>query len=144
MEDNMHLMKWQPVNEMMELNDLFNRSFQRNGYSNGKNTPRLALDIYETEENLVLRAALPGAKKEDIRVELEEQLLTVTAEVTQPELPENAQSLLSESNFGQVTRTLRIPHRLDVDNSKGTFVDGVLEVTFPKAPEARRKSITIE
>jgi len=140
----MTLMKWQPVNEMMELSNLLDRSFRSNGHNYNNRQPKLALDIYETEENLVLRAALPGAKKEDISVEFEEQLLTVTAQVAEPELPEGAQSLLQESLHGTVTRTLRIPHRLDVENSKGTFLDGVLEVTFPKAPEARRKTITIE
>lgn len=140
----MNLVRWQPVNEMMELGNILNRAFERNGFPPTGRTPQLALDIYETEENLVLRATLPGASKEDISVEFEEQLLTVTAKVKDHELPEGAQSLLKESLSGEVTRTLRIPHRLDVENSKGTFVNGVLEVTFPKAPEARRKSITIE
>ena len=140
----MNLVRWQPVNEMMELGNLLNKTFQRNGYPPVTHKPQLALDIYETQETLVLRATLPGAKKEDISVEFEEQLLTVSAKVDAFELPEGAQPLLQESNSGQVTRTLRIPHRLDVENSKGTFQNGVLEVTFPKAPEARRKSITIE
>ena len=139
----MTLMRWQPMNEMVDLSELFNRSFQRNG--NGQLEPlRLALDVFETEENLILRAAIPGATKEDIKVEFEDQYLTVTAQVNRPELPENAKSILQESTFGSVTRTLKIARRLDVENSKGTFVDGVLEGTFPKAPEACRKSITIE
>ena len=139
----MTLMRWQPMNEMVDLNELFNRSFQRNG-SSQMEPLRLALDVYETEENLILRAAIPGASKEDITVEFEDQFLTVTAKVNRPELPENAKSILQESTFGSITRTLKIARRLDVENSKGTFVDGVLEVTFPKAPEACRKSITIE
>jgi len=123
----MTLMRWQPMNEMVDLSELFNRSFQRNG--NGQLEPlRLALDVFETEENLILRAAIPGATKEDIKVEFEDQYLTVTAQVNRPELPENAKSILQESTFGSVTRTLKIARRLDVENSKGTFVDGVLEV----------------
>ena len=92
----------------------------------------------------MVRAALPGVQKENIHVEFEEQLLTVSAEVMKPELAEGATSLLQESRYGKVSRTLRIPHRLNVEGSKGTFQDGVLEVTFPKAPEARRRSIVIE
>ena len=52
--------------------------------------------------------------------------------------------MLQESPFGKVTRSLKIPHRLDMENSKGSFTDGVLQVVFPKAPEARKKTITIE
>ena len=140
----MNLVRWTPVNEMMELGNMLNRTFQRNGFPHTHQALELALDIYETEENIVLRATLPGAAKEDISVEFEDQLLTVKATVNAFELPEGAKSLLQESAHGEVTRTLRIPHKLDVENSKGRFVDGVLEVTFPKAPEAKRKSIVIE
>lgn len=140
----MNLVRWTPVNEMMELGDMLNRSFRRNGYPHNHGRLDLALDLFETEEDIVLRATVPGAKKEDISVEFEDQLLTVKATVHPFELPEDAKSLLQESAHGEVTRTLRIPHKLDVENSKGRFADGVLEVTFPKAPEAKRKSITIE
>lgn len=141
----MNLMKWQPMSEVMELSDLLDRTFQRNGFNRSQTRlPRLSLDIYETEENLVLRAYLPGVKKEDISVEFEDQLLTVAAEVREPELPEGAANLLRESMHGKVSRTIKVPHRLNVEESKGTFVDGVLEVTFPKAAETRKKSIAIE
>lgn len=139
----MNLVRWTPVNEMMELGNLLNRTFQRNGFHNHQ-ALGLALDLYETEQNIVLRATVPGAKKEDISVEFEDQLLTVKALVKSFELPEDAKSLLWESTHGEVSRTLRIPHKLDVENSKGRFVDGVLEVTFPKAAEAKRKTIVIE
>lgn len=140
----MNLVRWTPVNEMMELGDILNRSFRRNGYPPSTSGLQLALDLFETESDIVLRANLPGAQKEDISVEFEDQLLTVKATVKAYELPEGATSLLQESSHGEITRTLRIPHKLDVDNSKGKFVDGILEVTFPKAPEAKRKSIVIE
>lgn len=141
----MTLMKWQPRNGRMELSDLLDQTFGKHTFHQSRATGlNLSLDIYETEDNLVLRAALPGALKEDIQVEFEEQILTVTATVNEPELPEGAKSLLNESHFGTVTRSLRIPHSLDIENSKGQFTNGVLEITFPKAPEARKKTITIE
>lgn len=140
----MKMMRWQPMNDMRELSTLLDRTFQSNGYPPKSNGLTLSLDIFETEEALTLRAALPGAKKENISVEFEDQILTVSAEVEKPELPEGAQSLLQESQVGRVTRSLKIPHRLDVENSKGTFTDGVLQVVFPKAAEARKKTITIE
>jgi HSP20 family protein len=140
----MNLVRWTPADEMMQLGDLLNRSFRRNGYPRSRGKLELALDLYETEENIVLRAAMPGATKEDITVEFEDQLLTVKAAVNPFERPEGSKSLLQESTHGEVTRTLRIPHKLDVENTKGRFTDGILEVTFPKKPEAKRKSIVIE
>ena len=101
----MSLMKWQPISNVMELNDLLERTFHQNGYPRSQTRgPKLALDVYETENNLVLRAALPGANKEDIKIELEEQILTVTATVNEPAMPEGAKSLLRESSYGTVTR----------------------------------------
>lgn len=135
----------QPFNEVMALSNLLDRSFQRNTHPTSKTSrPSLLLDIYETETDLVLRASLPGANKDSYTVEFEDQILTVRAEVAEPSLPEGTKTLLSESKFGEVKRTLRIPHRIDLEHSRGTFQDGVLEVNFPKAPESRRKRVVIE
>ena len=142
----MSVVKWHPVNEMLELGQLLQRSFEnsQNGYPRGKAGLSLSLDVYETEGELILTASLPGATREDMEIEYEDRLLTVRGTVKQPELPEGAKSLLSERPFGTVSRTLRLAHHLDVANSKATFVDGVLEVRLPKAAEARKKTITIE
>lgn len=142
----MSVVKWHPMSEMMELGNLLQRSFE-NGHSVTR--PRtgalsLALDVYETEGELVLTASLPGANREDLEVEYEDRLLTVRGTVKQPELPEGARSLLSERPYGTVSRTLRLAHHLDVANSKATFVNGVLEVRLPKAAEARKKTISIQ
>lgn len=139
----MSLIRWQPLNEMMEINNLLNNSFRRAGTPR-RTGPQLALDIYETEHELVLTASLPGARKEDLSVEFEDRLLTVRGTVAEPTLPEGATRLMQERTFGEVSRTLRIPHELSVEESKASFIDGVLEVRLPKAPEARKKSITIE
>ena len=144
----MSVVKWHPVNEMMELGNLLQRSFENEkngfGFHRGKAGPSLSLDVFETEGELVLTAALPGATREDLEVEYEDRLLTVRGTVKQPELPEGAKSLLSERPFGTVSRTLRLAHHLDVANSKATFVNGVLEVRLPKAAEARKRTISIE
>ncbi len=141
----MSVVKWHPVSEMMELGNLLQRSFDGNGFPpRGKNALPLALDVYETESELVLTASLPGANREDLEVEYEDRLLTVRGTVKAPELPEGAKSLLQERAFGTVSRTIRIAHHLDVANSKATFLNGLLEVRLPKAAEARKKTITIE
>jgi HSP20 family protein len=141
----MSVVKWHPVGEMLELGNLLQRSFEGNGFPRGRGAgPQLALDVYETEAELVLTASLPGATREDLEVEYEDRLLTVRGTVKAPELPEGAKSLLHERPHGSVTRTLRIAQHLDVANSKATFTNGLLEVRLPKAAEARKKTISIE
>lgn len=139
----MSLVKWHPVNDMLELGDLLQRTFDTKSYPRTRSGLDLALDVYETEQELVISAALPGATRGGLEVEFENHLLTVRGKVEAPELPEGAKSLLAERTHGTVSRTLRIPHNLDVENSKATFVDGILEVRLPKAPEARKKTINI-
>lgn len=144
----MSVVKWHPVGEMLELGNLLQRSFEGNGFPRARgghaNSVNLALDVYETEAELVLTASLPGATREDLEVEYEDRLLTVRGTVKAPELPEGAKSLLQERAHGTVSRTLRIAHHLDVANSKATFVNGLLEVRLPKAAEARKKTISID
>jgi HSP20 family protein len=129
---------------MLELGNLLQRSFDGNGYPRPKTGLNLSLDVYESETELVLTAALPGASREDLEIEYEDRLLTVRGTVKSPELPEGAKSLLNERPYGTVSRTIRIAHHLDVANSKATFLNGVLEVRLPKAAEARKKTISIE
>jgi HSP20 family protein len=140
----MSVVKWHPVNEMLELGNLLQRGFDSNGVGRPQNRLSLSLDVYETEGELVLTASLPGAAREDLELEFEDRMLTVRGTVKPTQLPEGARSLLSERAHGTVSRTLRIPHHLDVSNSKATFNNGLLEVHLPKAPEARKKTITIE
>ncbi len=139
----MSLVKWHPVNDMLEFGNLLQRSFEGNGYPRSRAGLNLTLDVYETEQELVVTASLPGATREGLEIEFENHLLTVRGKVEAPQLPEGAKSLLAERAHGSVSRTLRIPHNLDVENSRATFLDGVLEVHLPKAPEARKKTINI-
>lgn len=135
--------KWHPVNNMLELGNLLQKSFDVNGYPRPRSGLHLSLNVYETEQELVVTASLPGATRDSLEIEFENHLLTVRGTVETPQLPEGARSLLAERPHGTVSRTLRIPHNLDVENSSATFVDGVLEVHLPKTAEARKKTINI-
>ncbi len=139
----MSLVKWHPVNDMLELGNLLQKSFDGNGFPRARGGLHLSLNVYETEQELVVTASLPGATRDSLEVEFENHLLTVRGKVEAPQLPEGARSLLAERSHGTVSRTLRIPHNLDVENSSATFVDGVLEVHLPKTAEARKKTINI-
>ena len=139
----MSLMRWQPFREMSELDRALKNSFQSYPERH-QSGPRLALDIFETEEELVLRASLPGADKSSLNVEFENHILTVSGTVPEFTPPEGGRALLKESIHGEVRRSLKIPHHLDIEKSTGTFQNGVLEVHFLKAAEQRKRTITIE
>jgi HSP20 family protein len=101
-----------------------------------------AMDVSETESTYKVIAELPGMTKEDIKVELENDILTIAGEKKSLEVDEGEKSYRKERVFGSFTRKLRFT---DIDNEKvsAEYKNGVLEVTVAKAEEAKPKQISI-
>lgn len=104
-----------------------------------------AMDLLETDDHYVLRADLPGASEEDVKVEIEDRVLTVSGE-RKAERDETREGYhLLERSYGSFARKLMLPKGVDAEKVAATFDRGVLEVRIPK-PEAskpRRVSITV-
>lgn len=102
-----------------------------------------ALDVYEQKDNVVIRAELPGMKKEDIEVSLHDNVLSISGERKQEETHKDADMYRSERYFGRFQRTVTLPTRVSADKIKAQYKDGVLTVNLPKAEEAKPKHIDI-
>ncbi len=102
-----------------------------------------AVDILESENSFTIFLNLPGVKKEDLNIKLEENLLTVTGKVN-PSIPENSKYILRERRTGDFRRHFRISDAVLTDNIEAKFENGVLEIVLPKSPEKQPKSITIK
>jgi HSP20 family protein len=102
-----------------------------------------AVDVYEDKDNLLVRAELPGMKKEEIEISLHEGFLTLSGERKAEEKQEGAETYRSERWLGRFQRTLSLPCAVVPDKIKATYTDGVLTVTLPKAEEAKPKQIAI-
>ena len=100
-----------------------------------------AIDLYDEKENLVLKAEIPGMKKEDIEVSLQEGFLSISGE--RKESHESAETHRSERFVGRFHRTLSLPVKVQGDKIKATYKDGVLRVVLPKAEEAKPKQIPV-
>lgn len=100
-----------------------------------------ALDLEESDEAFKVDIELPGVKKEDIKVSVENDVLTISGERKQGlEVKEAGRS---ERYFGKFSRTVTLPSSVNSDGAKATYRDGVLTVTVPKAENAKPKSISI-
>ena len=98
------------------------------------------LDVHETEDEYVVMVDLPGVKSEDVSIEVNEQLLTVSGS----RVPvETGDSQLVERPYGSFVRTLTLPKGIDSDGIVANYVDGVLELHIPKPAEAKPKKIAI-
>lgn len=97
------------------------------------------VDIFEEGDNFVVKAEIPGMKKEDIEVNLTDDMVTISGEKKQEEKVEKKDYYRLERSYGSFTRSFRLPKEVQTDKAKATFKDGVLEVKVPKTEEAKKK-----
>lgn len=101
-----------------------------------------ALDVFEDKDNVVVRAELPGMKREEIEVSMHNGMLSISGERKHEEKQE-AEIYRTERFFGRFQRTVTLPTTVQADKVKAQYVDGILTVTLPKAEEAKPKRIDI-
>ncbi len=102
-----------------------------------------ALDVYEQKDNVVVRAELPGMKKEDIEVTLHENTLSISGERKHEETHKEKEVYRAERFFGRFQRSVTLPVLVSGDKVKAQYKDGVLTVTLPKSEEAKPKQIDV-
>jgi len=104
----------------------------------------VALDVIEEKDQYVLKADLPGIKKEDIKVSLEDNVLTIAAERKSEAEAQDKQIHRIERTFGRYQRSLNLGAKVDAEKIRANYKDGVLELTVPKAEEVKPKSIEVQ
>lgn len=97
-----------------------------------------SIDMFEDGDDLVVKAELPGMKKEDINVDLNDDLLTISGEKKSEDRTERVDFHRVERTFGSFTRRLRLPMDIKSDKVKASFKDGVLEIRMPKSDAAKQ------
>jgi HSP20 family protein len=105
----------------------------------------LALDLYETDDNLIVEASLVGIPPEDVDITLEGDRLTIKGETGQAKThEEKGQYYYRERRLGTFRRTITLPVTVKADAAKATFEHGVLKLTLPKATDTKAKHIKIK
>jgi len=102
-----------------------------------------ALDVQEDKDGFTIRAELPGLKREDIEVSLQDGVLVIAGERKAEAVKEDTEVHRQERYFGRFSRALTLPTAVSGDQVKAAYKDGILTVTLPKAEQAKPKSITI-
>lgn len=139
----MQIARFDPFNELFAIQNAVERTLG-NGQRRRQAPPRMELDAWETEEELVIKATVPGATRESINVSYEDDFLTIEAEVLSDETVEGARYHLRERTSGKTSRTLRLPFKVVAEDAKAHYKDGVVHLTLPKAANAKKTTITIE
>jgi HSP20 family protein len=103
-----------------------------------------ACDIYETDNEIVVKAELPEVRKEDVHVTLENNVLTIRGERKLEEKTERENYRRVERSYGEFLRSFTLPTSIDPNKIGAEFKDGMLRVTLPKREEARPKQVEIK
>jgi len=103
-----------------------------------------AVDLYEDQDALHLKAEVPGMRKEDIQLSIHDGVLSLSGERTLDEKYTAAEVCRSERSLGRFQRTLTLPVPVDVEKVKATYKDGILSVVLPKTEESKPKHIEVK
>ncbi len=142
-----NLTRWEPVREMMTLREamdrLFDDAFTRPLGQSGISTMP-AIDLYQTADEVVVKASLPGLKADDVQITITADVLTLRGEFKQEKERKDATYHIREHRSGLFERTLMLPTEVQGDKARAEFEDGVLTVTLPKAETVKPKTITVK
>ena len=105
-------------------------------------SPRI--DVNETDKEIIIDAEVPGIDKKDIKVEVKDNILSISGERKQEKKSENAECFRVERHYGKFERTFGLPETVLADKVSAHYKDGVLKLTLPKTEKAKPKEIAVE
>ena len=146
----MAIIRWTPFRSMLSLRDEMDRLLNE---FYGRVVPTTetyqgdwypAMDITETDNEVIATLELPGLKREDIKVSVNNDILTVSGEKKQEKTEENENIHRVERTYGYFKRSVALPVEVDTNKVKAVYKDGVLKVTMPKLEEKKTKQIPVQ
>lgn len=141
-----NLIRFEPMREMITLREamdrLFNDAFTPSSFSGGLQIP--AVDLYQTDNEVVVKASLPGLKADDVQITITGEMLTLKGEFKQEDEVSEKAYHLREQRYGLFERAFALPTEVVADKAKAEFENGILTITLPKAEEVKPKIITVK
>jgi HSP20 family protein len=146
----MAIERWYPFTDLMSLRQAMDRLFEDSfvhpsralGPTGEVAAP--ALDVYQSPNEVVVKAALPGLKSEDVNIDITGETLTIKGESKAEQEIKKEDYLYQERRYGAFSRSVVLPSGLKSDKAEATMEDGILTLTIPKAEEVKPKAITVK
>lgn len=126
------------------LNRHFNSYFPQNDYWEDAEKYSMPIEISDKGEEFDIRAELPGIKKEDLDIDIEDNYLRINAKKFDETKEEEKNFKHSEFNYGEFSRTIQLPEEIDIDKTEAKLEHGVLKITAPKLHKDKEKSKKIQ
>ena len=145
-----NIIRWEPFGELAQLRQTMDRLFDESltrpwralGWDGAEGY--VPVDVYETDDHLVVKASVPGLKPEDVDVSITGDVLTIKGETRAEEEERKPNYYRQERRFGSFRRALALPTEVKADEAEAVFEDGVLTLNIPKAEAVRPKTIKVK
>lgn len=145
-----NITRFNPLNEIsrfdpfMDVNDFFKGFGMRPLMQDFEREPLMKMDVSEAEGAYMVKAEIPGVKKEDIHISVDGNMVSISAEVKKEKEEKKGENVIrSERYFGKVSRSFTLANEVDLEKVQAKYTDGVLEVLMPKKSNGNKKSITV-
>jgi len=145
-----NIVRWEPFRDLISLREAMDRLFEesfirpRSGWLAPQGPGTLAVDMYETDQDVVIKSSVSGVKPEDIDITITGDTLTIKGETKTEEKVEEGNYIRQERRYGAFSRSLTLPTTIVVEKAKAEFENGVLTLTLPKAEEVKPKTIKVK
>ncbi len=143
-----NLTRWEPVREMMTLREamdrLFDDAFTRPVSLRDGGWTAPAVDMYQTDDEVVVKAVLPGFKADEVQINITGDVLTLRGEMKHEEEKKDKSWHIREHRSGSFERSIVLPTEVTADKAIADFENGILTITLPKAEEVKPKTITVK
>ena len=143
------LMRWDPFDGNLSLRNAVDRLFddsiiRPDLWVAASRRGDLAIDVYETKDNVVVKASLPGVKPEEIDVTITGNTLTLRGESKEENEVKEENFIRKERRYGSFSRSVTLPDGLKSDQADASFENGMLTLKIPKSEESKPKSIKVK
>jgi HSP20 family protein len=142
-----YLDRWEPFRDMLNLRADMDRLFKTffTGFPDeGEGIWAPVVDIEEDKDNILVKAEIPGLKKDEIRVTVRDNMLSISGERKQKQEIKDRVFHRIERSYGKFSRRISLPVAVDADKIKANYKDGILHITLPKPESVKPKQIEVE
>jgi HSP20 family protein len=143
-----NLTRWEPVREMMTLREamdrLFDDAFTRpiNLRDGGWSAP--AVDMYQTDDEVVVKVALPGFKADEVQINVTGDVLSLRGELKREQEEKDKAWHIREHRWSSFERSVALPTQVKADGANADFENGILTISLPKAEEVKPRTISVK
>ena len=138
-----NITRFDPFSDAFE--DVFRRMWRPVRWEGEPAAPEIKVDVEETDKSYVVKAEIPGVKKEDIDVQIDANVVTITAESKrEKQVEEKGKVIRSERYYGSMLRSFSLGNDVDQVEATAKYTDGVLELTLPKKATSAAKKLTVK